>query len=79
MYRFSESIVKSRANKTTMVENVIAYFSITTKPKVTIFDDKSTSIQFYGQWHSPRANTMNTLEVWYTRNWYMILEAGRIF
>ena len=32
-----------------MMENVIAYFSITTKPKVTIFDDKSTSIQFYGQ------------------------------
>mmetsp|Transcript_35648 Transcript_35648/g.39743 ORF Transcript_35648/g.39743 Transcript_35648/m.39743 type:complete len:146 (+) Transcript_35648:589-1026(+) len=27
-------------------ENVIAFFEISTKPKVTIFDDKSTSIQF---------------------------------
>ena len=33
-----------------MMENVIAYFSITTKLKVMIFDDESISIQFYGQW-----------------------------
>jgi len=62
-----------------MVENVIAYFSITTKPKVTIFDDKSTSIQFYGQWRSPRTNIMNTLEVWYTRKQNMIFDPPRIF
>ena len=43
------------------MENVIAYFPITTKPKVKIFDDKSTSIQFYGQWRSPWVNTMNNI------------------
>ena len=62
-----------------MMENVIAYFSITTKPKVTIFDDKSTSIQFYGQAWSQRSHTINTMDICYNRNWYMILEAGRIF
>ena len=35
-----------------MVENVIAYFSLTTKPKVMMFDDGSTSDQFLGQRNS---------------------------
>jgi len=42
-----------------MVENVINSRSITTIPNQTIFGDKSTSIQFYGRWRSPWANTMN--------------------
>ena len=62
-----------------MVENVINSRSITTKPNQIIFDDKSTSIQFYGQWHSPRANTMNTLEVWYRRKQNMIFDPPCIF
>ena len=37
---------KREKNKTAMMENVIDYFSITTKPKVTIFDDESIHIQF---------------------------------
>ena len=40
------------------MENVIAYFPITTKPKVKIFDDKSTSIQFYGQTWSQQSHKM---------------------
>ena len=35
-------------------KSVIAYFSITTKLKVTIFCDNSTSIQFQGQKSSRR-------------------------
>ena len=65
--------------KTTMVENVTSSHSITTVPNQTIFDDKSTSIQFYGQWRSPWANFMYTLEVWYTRKQNMIFDPPRIF
>ena len=44
-----------------MVENVINSRSITTRPNKTILCDKSTSIQFYGQWRSPWAKTMNNI------------------
>ena len=33
-----------------MMENDIAYFSITNKPKVTVFDDESITIQFPSPW-----------------------------
>ena len=39
-----------KKKKSTMVENVINSRSITTIPNQTIFDDKSTSIQFFGRW-----------------------------
>ena len=50
---------KQRKKKMTMVENVINSRSITTIPNQTIFGDKSTSIQFYGQWRISWANTMD--------------------
>ena len=62
-----------------MKKNVIDYFSITTKPKVMIFDDKSTSIQISGQWTPQWAYTMKKVNLRYIRNEYMILEAGTIF
>ena len=34
-----------KKNKSTMMKNVIAYFSITNKPKAIIFDDESITIQ----------------------------------
>jgi len=40
---------KEKKKSSTMAENVNSR-SITTKPNQTIFGDKSTSIQFYGQW-----------------------------
>ena len=46
-----------------MMKHIIAYFSITTIPKVSNFDDESTGIQFYGQWHSSRANKMDNIEM----------------
>ena len=62
-----------------MVENVINSRSITTILNQTIFDDKSTSIQFYGKWRSPWANTMNNIGSMVHQNLYTILEAGSIF
>ena len=41
---------QEKGNKLTMMKHIIGYFSITIIPKVTIFGDKSTRIQFYGQW-----------------------------
>ena len=46
-----------------MMKNVIVYFSIITESNVLIFEDESTSIQFYKQWHSLKANTMNNTEI----------------
>jgi len=46
-----------------MKNNAIVYFSITTEPKVMTFGDKSTSVQFYGQWRPRWANTMNNIEM----------------
>ena len=34
----------------TMMKNVIAYFSITGKPKVMDFDDESITIRFPSTW-----------------------------
>ena len=61
------------------MRNVIAYFTIITKPKVTIFDCKSTSSQFYGQWRSPWANPMNNIEMRYSRIQVFILEPPHLF
>ena len=46
-----------------MMKNVIAYFSIIHKPKVTIFDDESISIRFVGQWTPRWAHTINHVEI----------------
>ena len=46
-----------------MMENGIAYFSIITKPKVTIFDEESIVIRFVGQWTPRWAYTINHLEI----------------
>ena len=48
-----------RKQKTTMTKKVIVYFSITTKPKVTIFGGESTSIQFDGHKSSRRIHIIN--------------------
>ena len=36
-----------------MMKNVIDYFSITTKPKVTIFDDKALAFNYRDHSHRP--------------------------
>jgi len=46
-----------------MMKNVIVYFSITTQPKVTIFDEQSIIIRFVGQWTPHRSHTINHFEM----------------
>ena len=62
-----------------MVENVIAFFSTTTKPKVTIFDNKSNSIRFYGHLWSRQFCAIQQSRYMVHQNLYTILEAGPIF
>ena len=41
---------QEKGNKSTMTKNVIDNGKITTRRNKTILSDKSSSIQFYGQW-----------------------------
>ena len=49
MYNTVQNHTQQRKIEINDDENVIAFFEINTRPKVTIFDGESTSIQFYGQ------------------------------
>ena len=46
-----------------MMKNAIAFFSITTKPKVVVFDDESITIIFMSPWLLVYPHIFNTTEI----------------
>ena len=49
-FKNTKTIIKKKKLPPKMMKNVIGYFSITTKPKVMIFDDESIKIRFVSPW-----------------------------
>ena len=46
IYELQQVHIKEENNKTTMLKDIISYFSITTKTKVMVFDNESIQIRF---------------------------------